>query len=709
MIDVMGSGAQNDNEPSIDSDFFKALKPEDRAPRLQEFRALSAEDKILWKRLFIVKGGDPDTSGTYEKMPDGTERKITEKDELRASIKSARLQKKYGNPPGFTGSVVGSDLAPGGTRDIPSTPDATDEERVLQSSFEGDYPVVLPDGRTRSKILPDGSAEVAYVTRDKTTKKLKVVMHRKKIPDKGTYTVRNKGSYTLNGGIWTETAPATDHEAARAEAERLRIDAERVEREARERAAAEETARRAADERARLEAEAAAAAAAAVGGGGGRSFGRYARQHNGRPAGNERRSFFRRIADFFRRRPEPEVPSELRTWISEATTEREMTHRFAVARRALSDLREINVNEGSRIRDYADIQMKLNSKNREYARGMARSVLLGLAVATVAGAVVSGGSIPTLAILGKVACSSVVSYVTTKQLNQYLEKKKVRGAWAYSAVAGLAAGIATGDLISYLNGTSGLFVGGNTGTPERFAAIPSENPAQNAIDPAHRPEFRMPEFPPAADSVASGSIVSPPTTPQGITLVPGIHVDPPIAPGDKIVSIPEFDPGRVRAVLETMPNTADTATYIDGKMQLSDGFIANNFTYQFPQEYVVKAGDAVATKGIDGFLQTQILNTEGFKSLGLSKLAELQFIDAIRTVAINNPEYAEKLGARIVNGDLVYKAGDVIQASLIGKPDFVKDLLDTIATRESVLSRELIAKLGTLDHFGLELGRGVRA
>ncbi|MFZ2886694.1 MAG: hypothetical protein WA021_02625 [Minisyncoccia bacterium] len=110
-------------------------------------------------------------------------------------------------------------------------------------------------------------------------------------------------------------------------------------------------------------------------------------------------------------------------------------------------------------------------------------------------------------------------------------------------------------------------------------------------------------------------------------------------------------------------------------------------------EYTVTAGDAVARQGLDGFLKTQVLTGEAFSHF-TSGMRE-QFIDAVRRTLVENPSFANEFmngaDAVIRRGDLVFRAGDIINPDLFRNPEFLDKLYDTIATHER---RHLLRGLG---------------
>jgi VIT1/CCC1 family predicted Fe2+/Mn2+ transporter len=184
---------------AIDSDLLRELEQEERTLRQAEFASLPVDRQALWRRSFVVRGGDKETSGTYEIRSDGSEQKLTSKDQHREYVHWLRLQKRYGNPPGFTATVVRSG-ARGAAADEGGEISAEDAETIKE--FEKNYPIPLPDRKTRSKVLDDGQAEVAFTVRDRASKKIKIRIHQKKIPEKGTYSNDDKETFRFEGGAW---------------------------------------------------------------------------------------------------------------------------------------------------------------------------------------------------------------------------------------------------------------------------------------------------------------------------------------------------------------------------------------------------------------------------------------------------------------------------------------------------------------------------
>lgn len=128
-------------------------------------------------------------------------------------------------------------------------------------------------------------------------------------------------------------------------------------------------------------------------------------------------------------------------------------------------------------------------------------------------------------------------------------------------------------------------------------------------------------------------------------------------------------------------------------------------------DFPVADGSPSARFGIDGFVKSTLLTEPFFQNLHLSPGGQEQFIDVLRTVFTDNPDFAEQFmnaDGRIIRGrhglDLAFRGGDMLDLTIFQDSDFLTELKNTILKRESVLTGQLggekgvaqfIAKIGT--------------
>ena len=196
--------------------------------RNSEWDNLPSHEKELWTFFLKPIPGGPQGGGVYQvDEQDRPLRKLTDQEAREMYPRWLALTRTFGTPPNFPPLTVllpprDASVDGNGSRRDAVPGDAARQDTELDTQFRADYPIVLPDGRTRSKRVSNGY-EIAWIARDKRTHTLKIMPYRKIIPESGEYTTggKNPVTYKVTDSVWQPVSrpqvqpPASTDEASR--------------------------------------------------------------------------------------------------------------------------------------------------------------------------------------------------------------------------------------------------------------------------------------------------------------------------------------------------------------------------------------------------------------------------------------------------------------------------------------------------------------